>query len=170
DSAMLDVLKSIVPTEQETLREHAPLYELAAYHGRAGHVEQMIGCLSMMAKAGGDVMPGAMKAEESGVLLSARSAAGFIWPMTESLFGIKPEAAGKTISFVPHTPIGWDGWKLDNVEIGDAKLSFASERISPSQCRYTVSCSEPDWHVIVMENGEGKAYPIEGTIALVMGD
>ena len=170
DSAMLDVLKSIVPTEKETLREHAPLYELAAYHGRAGHVEQMIGCLSLMAKAGGDVMPGAMKAEESGVLLSARSAAGFIWPMTESLFGIKPEAAGKVISFVPHTPIGWDGWKLDNVEIGGAKLCFASERISPSQCRYTVSCSGPGWHVIVMENGEGKAYPIEGTIALVMGD
>ena len=167
---MTDILKAIAPAEKETLREHLPLYELAAYHGRAGHVEQMIGCLSMMAKAGENAMPGAMKAEESGVLLSARSAAGFIWPMTESLFGVRPEAADKVIYFAPHTPIGWDGWKLDNVEIGGAKLGFASERISPSQCRYTVTCSEPGWHVIVMENGEGKACPVEGTLALTMGD
>ena len=168
--AMTDILKAIAPAEKEILRENAPLYELAAYHGRAGHVEQMIGCLSMMAKAGESVMPGAMKAEESGVLLSARSAAGFVWPMTESLFGIRPEAAEKVIHFAPHTPIGWDGWKLENVEIGGAKLSFASERVSPSQCRYTVTSSEPGWHVIVMENGEGKAYPVDDMLALTMGD
>ena len=169
-SAMTDILKEMAPAEKETLRENMPLYELAAYHGRAGHVEQMIGCLSMMAKAGENVMPGAMKAEESGVLLSARSAAGFIWPMTESLFGIRPEAADKVIHFAPHTPIGWDGWKLENVEIGGAKFSFASERVSPSQCRYTVSSSEPGWHVVAMEQGEGKDYPVEGTLALSMGD
>ena len=168
-SAMLAALEGI-SCEKAVLRENAPLYELAAYHGRAGHVEQMIGCLSLMARAGESVMPGAMKAEENGVLLSARSAAGFIWPMTESLFGVKPDAAGRTICFMPHTPIGWDGWKLENVVIGDAKLTFESERISPSQCRYTVTASEPGWHVIVMESGEGKAYPIEEKCALVMGD
>jgi len=166
---MLSAMEGMV-CEKAVLRENAPLHELAAYHGRAGHVEQMIGCLSLMARAGESVMPGAMKAEENGVLLSARSAAGFIWPMTESLFGVKPDAAGKTISFMPHTPIGWDGWKLENVVIGDAKLTFESERISPSQCRYTVTASEPGWHVIVLEQGEGKAYPIEGTLALEMGD
>ena len=168
-SAMIDAMKGIA-CEKAVLKDNAPLHELAAYHGRAGHVEQMIGCLSLMAKAGEDVMPGAMKAEENGVLLSARSAAGFIWPMTESLFGVKPDAADRTISFMPHTPIGWDGWKLENVRIGDAVFSFESERISPSQCRYTVTASEPGWHVIVLENGEGRAYPVEGMLALVMGD
>jgi len=170
DSAMIDALSSIASPEKSEIKGNMPLYELAAWHGREGHVEQMIGCLSMMAKAGAPGMPGAMKAEEGGVLLSARSAAGFIWPMTESLFGIRPDAAGRTIGFAPHTPIGWDGWKLENVIIGDARLSFESERISPSQCRYTITCSEPGWHAVVMENGEGKAYPIEETLALVMGD
>jgi len=168
-SAMLAALKGIA-CEKAVLRENAPLYELAAYHGHAGHVEQMIGCLSLMAKAGESVMPGAMKAEESGVLLSARSAAGFIWPMTESLFGVKPDAADKTISLMPHTPIGWDGWKLENVLIGGAELAFESERISPSQCRYTVTANEPGWHVIVLENGEGKAYAIGEKLTLTMGD
>ena len=130
----------------------------------------MIGCLRLMAKAGAPGVPGAMKAEESGVMLSARSAAGFIWPITEGLFGIRPDAVGKTIAFNPHTPIGWDGWKVENMVIGGAKLSFESERISPSQCRYSVTCDEPGWHVIVMEHGAGKACPIEGKISLVMGD
>lgn len=169
-TAMIELLKGIDSGEKAAPRENAPLHELAAYHGRAGHVEQMIGCLSMMAKAGENVMPGAMKAEENGVLISARSAAGFVWPMTESLFGVKPDAADRTITLTPHTPIGWDGWKLENVVIGGARFTFESERISPSRCRYTVSSSEPDWHVVVMENGEGRAYPVEGTLALTMGD
>ena len=169
-SMMTDTLKRIAPAEKAVMKENAPLHELAAWHGRAGHVEQMIGCLRLMARAGAPGMPGAMKAEESGVMLSARSAAGFIWPMTESLFGIRPDAAGRTIGFAPHTPIGWDGWKVENVIIGGAKLSFESVRISPSQCRYTVCCSEPGWQVIAMEQGEEKAYPIEGTLSLVMGD
>lgn len=168
-SAMLDALQGIA-CQKAVLKDNAPLHEQAAYHGRAGHVEQMIGCLSLMAKAGESVMPGAMKAEENGVLISARSAAGFIWPMAESLFGVKPDAASKTIAFMPHTPIGWDGWKLENVVIGDAKITFVSERISPSQCRYTVTASEPGWHVIVLENGEGKAYPVEKKLTLTMGD
>lgn len=169
-SAMLETLKRITPSDRQFSKENAPLYELAAWHGRQGHVEQMIGCLSLMAKGGAPGMPGAMRAEENGVLLSARSAAGFVWPMTESLYGIKPDAASKTIAFAPHTPIGWDGWKLENVNIGGAKLSFVSERISPSQCRYQVAASEPGWHVIILENGEGKAHAIDGTLSLMMGD
>ena len=168
--AMEELLKRIATTEPETMRDNAPLSELAAYHGRAGHVEQMVGCLRLMAKAGAPGVPGAMKAEESGAMLSARSAAGFIWPMTESLFGVKPDAVGRTIAFNPHTPIGWDGWKVENMTIGSAELTFESERISPSQCRYTVTCSELGWNVIVMEHGAGRVYPIEGKLSLVMGD
>ena len=168
--AMIQLLERIAKGEMETMKDNAPLHELAAWHGRAGHVEQMIGCLSLMAHAGAPGMPGAMKAEESGALLSSRSAAGFVWPMTESLFGVKPDAVGKTIAFAPHTPIGWDGWKVENMTIGHAKLTFESERISPSQCRYAVSCDEPGWNVIVMDHGAGKACPIEGRLSLVMGD
>ena len=169
-SAMLETMQRMTMPESPFSKENAPLYELAAGHGRQGHVEQMIGCLSLMAKGGAPGMPGAMRAEENGVLLSARSAAGFIWPMTESLFGVRPDAAGKNFVFTPHTPIGWDGWKIENVAIGSAKFSIASERVSPSQCRYTVTASEAGWHVITLENGEGKAHAIDGALSLVMGD
>ena len=170
ESVCLAELKKVSVPAQEQPDAHAPLSQLASWHGRQAHVEQMIGCLCLMAKAGAPGVPGAMKAEESGVLLSARSAAGFIWPMTESLFGFEPDAAQKMISFNPHTPIGWDGWKLENVAIGGAMLSFESERISPSQCRYTIRCSEPGWKVVLQEKGEEKIVELGSEMALTMGD
>ena len=170
ESACLEELKKVSVPAQEQPDAHAPLSQLASWHGRQAHVEQMIGCLCLMAKAGAPGVPGAMKADESGVLLSARSAAGFIWPMTESLFGFEPDAAKKTISFHPHTPIGWDGWKLENVAIGSAMMSFESERISPSLCRYTIRCSEPGWKVALCEKGEEKTVELGSEMALTMGD
>ena len=170
DKACLAELAKLAPAATEAPAANAPLSALAAWHGSQAHVEQMIGCLSLMAKGGAPGMPGAMKAEEAGVLLSARSAAGFIWPMTQNLFGIVPYAAEKKIAFAPHTPIGWDGWTLENVALGGAKLALSSERISPSQARYTISVSEPGWTVTVNENGEQKDYPVDGELSLVMGD
>ena len=170
NKACLAELAKLAPAAIEAPAANAPLSALAAWHGSQAHVEQMIGCLSLMAKGGAPGMPGAMKAEEAGVLLSARSAAGFIWPMTQNLFGIVPYAAEKKIAFAPHTPIGWDGWTLENVALGGAKLALSSERISPSQVRYTISVSEPGWTVTVNENGEKKDYPVDGELSLVMGD
>ena len=170
DSACQAELGKLAPLSQEAPSASAPLGVLAAWHGRQAHVEQMIGCLSLMAKAGAPGMPGAMKAEEAGVLLSARSAAGFIWPMTESLFGLTPDAQTKTIVFAPHTPIGWDGWKIENITVGSAKLSLESERISPSQATYTVTVSEPGWQVVVQGREAEQVCPVDGTLSLVMGD
>ncbi|MGN0995456.1 MAG: hypothetical protein ACI4PG_00960 [Candidatus Ventricola sp.] len=141
---------------------------LAAWHGQQGHVEQMIGCLQAMVRAGERTLPGAMPCQETGVLLSARSAAAFIWPMTESLFGLSPDAASRTLAFAPHTPIGWDGWQLEQLAVGGARIDVRSERVSPSQCRYTLRVSEPGWRIMTavgeLETDEG------GVLSVVMGD
>ena len=170
DAACRQELGRLTPQAQQKPGENAPLDAWAAWHGRQGHVEQMIGCLCRMAEAGAPGMPGAMKPDEAGVLLSARSAAGFIGPMTESLFGLAPDAAGRTIAFAPHTPIGWDGWRLENVKIGGARVTLTSERISPSQAKYTLAVSEPGWTVVVHEHGEKKRIAVDGAVSLVMDD
>ena len=169
-SEMIGILEKLPAAEAESITAATPLHTLAGWHGRQGHVEQMIGCLGRMAIEGEEALPGAIKCYDPGVLLASRSAGGFIWPMTDSLFGVKPDAASKTIAFAPHTPIGWDGWALDNVVIGSAGVSLRSERISPSKCRYTVAVSEPGWHVITMESGEAVPHAVEGELTLEMGD
>ena len=141
---------------------------LAAWHGRQGHVEQMIGCLQAMLRVGEQTLPGAMPCRETGVLLEARGAAAFIWPMTESLFGLSPDAASRTLAFAPHTPIGWDGWQLERLAVGSAHIDVRSERVSPSQCRYTLRVSEPGWRIVTAA-GE-RTTDGDGVLSLVMGD
>lgn len=167
---MIEQMNKLARTEKAELPKDAPLAQLAAWHGHEGHVEQMIGCLLELAGGGVSGLPGAVRSGESGVLIASRSAAGVIWPMTESLFGLKPDAADRTIAFAPHTPIGWDGWKVENIAVGKAKMTVESVRVSPSQCRYTIRISEPGWHVTTIEDGENRAYPVEGELALTMGD
>ena len=168
----LDAMAASMEAEELPPAPDASLEEAARWHGRMGHVEQMIGCLTQMAKAALPGLPGALRGRdaEPGSLLASRAAADFIWPMTEDLFGLRPDAGTRTLAFAPHTPIGWDGWRLENVQIGSARFDVRSERISPSMARYTIAASEPGWTVLVTENGEQRAMTLEDELSLVMGD
>lgn len=132
----------------------------------------MIGCLMQMVASAAPGLPGSIRTEDAapGVLLQARAAAGMIWPVFECLFGIRPDAGRKTIAWHPHTPIGWEGWKMENLCIGGASFDVVSERVSPSHARYTIRTQETGWTVCVTENGEEKALPLDGELSIVMED
>lgn len=166
-SGMLEAL-SRLPAAEDELPARAPLETAASWHGRHGHVEQMIGCLCRMAERLPG-LPGAVGAgeAENGALLASRAAAGFVWPMAESLFGIWPDAGSKTLTFAPHTPIGWDGWALKRVALGGGELSVSSERVSPSTARYTVKMTEPGWRVVC---ADGSEHELAGELVLLLGD
>jgi hypothetical protein len=146
--------------------------DAALWHGAKGHVEQMVGCLGAMATTGLPGIPGALRRKDAGqgVMLQARGAAGFVWPMISYLFGIRPDATEKTVAWHPHTPIGWDGWTLERLAIGGAVMNVKSERVSPSKAKYTLSSSEPGWTVRVNVGGEEKTFELDGEISLVMED
>lgn len=169
DGAMRQALKRLPAAGEDGLPENAPLEVAASWHGRQGHVEQMIGCLSQMARESLTGIPGAMRARdmEPGVLLASRAAAGFVWPVTQSLFGIQPDACAKTLAFAPHTPIGWDGWSIERVALGGGELSVSSERVSPSSACYTIRMTEPGWRVVCEDGSE---HELAGELALVLGD
>jgi len=170
NAGVLSELSKLPEAKTQEITKDMPVEQAAALHGRLGHVEQMIGCLKRMAASGQRGVPGSVRTLDVGedILLCARSAAAFVWPVTGSLFGLEPDAARKTIAFAPHTPIGWDGWKVENMIIGGAKVSVSSERISPSQAKYTIACSEPGWQVTAAETGE--TYAVNGALELILGD
>lgn len=47
----------------------------------------------------------------------------------------------------PHTPIGWEGWEIERLRVGEACFDVRSERISPSQARYTLRTDAAGWQV-----------------------
>lgn len=164
--------EKIAVCAQDAPAQDAPLEAVIRWHGEKGHVEQMIGGLEKMARSALPGLPGAVRTQdcESGVLLAGRTAAGMIWPMTDGLFGLKPEAAEKTLYFAPHTPIGWDGWALERVRIGDAEFTVKSERVSPSMAKYTLRTDAEGWKVVYTQGAEQKTQEICGEAALTLGD
>ena len=173
DTPTLALLEKLPAQREESdIAPNATLAERAKRHGEHVHVEQMIGCLMQMVASAAPGLPGSIRTEDAapGVLLQARAAAGMIWPVFECLFGIRPDAGRKTIAWHPHTPIGWEGWKMENLCIGGASFDVASERVSPSHARYTIRTQETGWTVRVTENGEEKALPLDGELSIVMED
>ncbi|MBR5289029.1 MAG: hypothetical protein IKU34_10650 [Clostridia bacterium] len=143
DDSLIAAALEKLPREElpQTLDKEATLEAQAIWHARLDHVEQMVGCLKRMATLGAPGLPGALRSagDEPGAILTARAAASFVWPMMVGLFGVAPDAGEKRIDFAPHVPIGWDGWALDNLAVGEAKLSIRAERISPSRAKYSLS-------------------------------
>lgn len=172
DTAMLNDLGKIAPPDAQNLASEVTYADAALWHGAQGHVEQMIGCMEAMARTGLPGVPGALRRKDAGqgVMLQARGAAGFVWPMISYLFGVRPNAMEKAIAWKPHTPIGWQGFTLRELHIGDAVFTVTSERVSPSRAKYTLKTNAQGWTVTVQENGEEKAYALEGELSLVMED
>ena len=172
DSAIQKEIEALPKEQAIAVDEDTAYADAAMHHGAQDHVEQMVGCLNAMAKTGLPGIPGALRRKDAGqgVMLQARGAAGFVWPMISYLFGIRPNAMEKTITWKPHTPIGWDGWALERLQVGGAVFTVRSERVSPSKAKYTLTCSEPGWTVCVKAGGEDKALALDGEIALVMED
>ena len=173
DAPTLALLEKLPPQkEKDEIAPNATLAERAGWHSEHVHVEQMIGCLMQMAASAAPGLPGSIRTEDAapGVLLQARAAAGMIWPVFECLFGVRPDAGRRTIAWRPHTPIGWEGWKMENLRIGGALFDVISERVSPSHARYTIRTQDAGWTVCDTENGEEKTLPLDGELSIVMED
>ena len=44
---------------------------------------------------------------------------GIVLPLIEHVFGIRPDAANKTIVFEPHLPAGWEDISIEDLPVGD---------------------------------------------------
>lgn len=171
DSQIVAALDKL-PGEElpQTIDKDAPLEVKAIWHARLDHVEQMIGCLKRMASMSAPGLPGALRSagDDPGAILTARAAAGFVWPMVEGLFGVAPDAGAKKIVFAPHVPIGWDGWTLDHLVVGEAKLSIRAERTSPSRAKYSVSIDSEGFTLVA--GGAEYALKVGEVLTVEMGD
>ena len=90
-----------------------------------------------------------------------------IRPAFECLFGVEPDAGRKAMAWCPHTPIGWEGWKLENLRIGDASFDLTSERVSPSRARYTIRTAQQRLDGLRHGERRGKGAPLDGEISVI---
>ena len=172
EDAAIRALIEKLPTQEEQPEENLTLAQKAMRCGEQAHIGRMIGKLGQMVHTAAPGLPGSIRTEDAapGVLLQASAGYGLVRTVFNSLFGIRPDAGKKEIFWHPHTPIGWEGWQIENVKIGGDLFNVKSERVSPSQARYTLTTDGQGWRVKTMENGEIKETEVNGELSLVMED
>lgn len=160
------------PEAEQEPAPDAPLSRRASWHGERGHVEQMTGCVRRIAETLMQGMPGALTDEDAadGAFVQAKAPAGIVWPMTRYLFGLHPQSPRRTIRWTPHTPIGWDGWKLENLCVGDTRFTVESRRVSQGRAAYTIRASEPGWTIVTVQDGAEECHALQGELTLTMPD
>ena len=52
------------------------------------------------------------------------SAAMVISPVLKGMFGLEKDAAKRILTFVPHVPANWTDFKIENVQVGEAKVGL----------------------------------------------
>lgn len=79
-----------------------------------------------------------------GMFVQAWNVVGYNRPLIHHLFGISPMAADKAVTVAPQLPEDWPYARLDNLLIGDNKLSVHGKRTEAGQT-WIISHTEKDW-------------------------
>jgi hypothetical protein len=87
---------------------------------------------------------------------------GIVVPLIEHIFGIAPDAVGKTVTFEPHVPVGWDRMSIVDLPVGTNLVSFAGAR-SGKGIEYTIESKDEGWtFVLQAADSAGAKYSLNG--------
>ncbi|HKU15399.1 MAG TPA: hypothetical protein VJQ52_13465 [Steroidobacteraceae bacterium] len=73
------------------------------------------------------VTPGSMSEmmPDYGCFTIAWTSYGIVLPLIEHVFGVRPDAANKTIALEPHLPTGWQDIGIEDLPVGTNLISFS---------------------------------------------
>ena len=83
-------------------------------------------------------------------------------PLVQHVFGIRPDAVGKTVSFAPHMPDGWEDMSIEDLPVGTNVMSFAAARTGKG-LEYTIESRDSAWTLVLRaEAAAGARYYLNG--------
>jgi hypothetical protein len=102
-----------------------PTGVLAVAENQYGRPDQSLEYIQKLARSFSYALPGSMYevSPDFGMMTQAWNVFGFAVPIVENFFGIKPRADLKEITIAPRMPSAWKEASIENVEIGDNRIS-----------------------------------------------
>jgi glycogen debranching enzyme len=93
---------------------------LAVAETMYGRAEQALAYVRVLTDTLEMQMPGAIAemSPDYGCFVQAWSGYGVAWPVVTGIFGIRPDAAHRTVELAPNFPPGWRDARLTNIHIG----------------------------------------------------
>ena len=136
----------------------------AVSEGRYGRVDQAMWYIDRIVSTFGRTLPGSISEmmPDYGCFVIAWTNYGIVVPLIEQVFGIAPDAPGRTIVFDPHVPSGWKRMSIEALPVGTNTVSFAWAETAQG-IEYDINAKQDGWSMIVRaDTAAGAKYYLNG--------
>jgi len=136
----------------------------AVSEGRYGRVDQAMWYVDRIVSTFGRTLPGSISEmmPDYGCFVIAWTNYGIVVPLIEQVFGIAPDAPGRTIVFDPHVPSGWKRMSIEALPVGTNTVSFAWAETAQG-IEYDINAEQDGWSLIVRaDTAAGAKYYLNG--------
>jgi glycogen debranching enzyme len=83
-----------------------------------------------------------------GCFVIAWTSYGVVVPLVEHVFGIQPDAVGRTVVFSPHLPTGWENMSIEDLPIGTNTVSFSRAKTEKG-IEYEIESRDGAWNMVL---------------------
>ena len=130
----------------------------AVAEARYGRTAEAMWYVDRIVQTFNRVTPGSISEmmPDYGCFTIAWTSYGIVLPLIEHVFGIHPDAPGKTIVFEPHLPAGWENISIEDLPVGTNLISFSRTR-SGDGVVYEIRATEKGWNFVLKDSSQPNA-------------
>jgi glycogen debranching enzyme len=134
----------------------------AVSEGRYGRIDEAKWYMDRIVETFGRTLPGSISEmmPDYGCFVIAWTSYGIVVPLIEEVFGIEPDAPGRSIVFDPHAPSGWKRMRIEALPVGSNTISFGWAETAGGT-EYTIDAKEDAWSYTVKVPA-GATYYLNG--------
>jgi glycogen debranching enzyme len=130
----------------------------AVAEGKYGRTDEAMWYVDRIVQTFNRVSPGSISEmmPDYGCFTIAWTSYGIVLPLIDHVFGVRPDAANKTIVFEPHLPAGWEDISVEDLPVGTNLVSFSRTRTEKGVI-YDIEGRENGWRFVLREKGSPNA-------------
>ena len=115
-----------------------------------GRTDQAMWYVDRIVQTFNRVTPGSISEmmPDYGCFTIAWTSYGIVLPLIEHVFGVRPDAANKTIVFEPHLPTGWEDIGIEDLPVGANLVSFSRTRTGKAVI-YDIEARDNGWSFVL---------------------
>jgi glycogen debranching enzyme len=125
---------------------------LAVAEAQYGRMDQSLWYMNRIVETFGRKLPGSISEmmPDYGDFVQAWTIYGIVVPLVEHIFGIRPDAVQKTITFEPRLPRDWEDIAIEDLPVGTNLISF-TRRKTDRGIEYRIEGRESGWRFVLKE-------------------
>ncbi len=136
----------------------------AESEAKYGRTDEALWYVDKIAETFGMALPGSISEmmPDYGCPVQGWTIYGLAVPLVTHIFGIQPDAFGKSVLIEPHLPMNWENLSISSLPVGDNNISLSILK-SKDKIEYEISAEKNDWsYIFPVKEFSGKEIFVNG--------